>query len=50
MAHHHKKKKVNHSKYEPIDEMSYYALQTAFENLYSEVVDAFKRLDSKLKF
>lgn len=46
MAHHCKKKNVSHSKYEPIDDMSYYALQTAFEYLYGEAVDAFKRLAS----
>lgn len=46
MAHHHKKKNVSHSKYEPIYDMSYYELQTAFKNLYGEVVDAFKRFAS----
>ncbi|XP_050888687.1 uncharacterized protein LOC127093827 [Lathyrus oleraceus] len=46
MAHHHKKKNVSHYKYEPIDEMSYSELQIAFENLYDEVVDAFKSLAS----
>lgn len=35
-AHHLKKKKINHSKYKPIDEMSHYELQSAFENLYGE--------------
>lgn len=46
MAYHHKKKNVSHSKYEPIDEMSYSELQIAFENLYGEAIDAFKRLTS----
>lgn len=45
-AHHPKNKKLNHSKYEPIDEMSHYELQTAFANLYGEAVDTFKRLAS----
>lgn len=40
----HKKKNVSHSKYEPIDKMSYYDLQISFKNLHGEVVEAFKRL------
>lgn len=50
MAHHHKKKNLSYSKYEPNDEMSYYELQISFENLYGEVVDVFKRLTSNKRF
>ncbi|XP_050890376.1 uncharacterized protein LOC127095777 [Lathyrus oleraceus] len=46
MDHHHKKKNVSHFKYEPIVDMSYSELQTAFENLYGEAINAFKRLTS----
>lgn len=49
MVHHHKKKNVNHSKYKPIDEMYYSELQITFENIYGEVIDAFKRLASNKK-
>ena len=36
MVHHHHKKNISHYKYEPIDKMSYYELQIAFENLHGE--------------
>lgn len=47
MAKHKKKKKnVSHSKYEPIDKMSYYELHVSFENLHGEAKKDFKRLAS----
>lgn len=46
----HKKKNVIHSKYEPIDKMSYYDLRITFENLHGEAIEDFKRLDSNKKY
>lgn len=46
MAHHHKKKSSSYSKYELRDGVSYCELKVAFENLYGEVIDAFKKLAS----
>lgn len=46
MANKKKKTNVSHSKLESINELSSFQLQTTFENLHREIVDAFKKLDS----
>jgi hypothetical protein len=49
MAHHHKKKNVNHAKYDHVDEMSYLELLNSFNTLHQEAKEAFKCLASNKK-
>ena len=50
MAHQKKNKNVSHSKYDHVDEMSYFELQKAFNTLHHEAKEAFKCLASNKKF